>query len=293
MTDRRLREVINLAAAELDEAGVASSTFDAEELAAFVLGVPRMNLVFVPTIDESGMARFRSLIARRASRVPLQHIIGSAAFGPLELSVGPGVFTPRPDTEWLLEWALRTVPHNGRLLDLCAGSGALALAIAHCRPDVDVHAVEIDDAAFAWTSRNALVRKEAGDRPIALHQGDVTDRSLLPELDGRVDVIVSNPPYVPQDAVLEPEVADHDPARALFGGPDGTSVIAGMIPNLARWLVPRGAVAIEHDDTNAGQCVRLLATDGRFSGVSAQTDLAGKPRFVVARRISIAGPTTA
>ena len=117
-----------------------------------------------------------------------------------------------------------------------------------------------------------------------LHQGDVTDGTLLPELDSRVDVIVSNPPYVPDEAALEPEVAVHDPARALFGGPDGTAVIAGMVPNLARWLVDDGVVAIEHDDTNADGCVGLLKSDGRFSGVSTQRDLAGKPRFVVAKR---------
>lgn len=284
MSDQRLRAVIDEASTVLAEAGVASPAFDAEELAAFVLGVPRMRLVLTPTIGGLDHARFVALVAQRASRIPLQHIIGSAAFGPLELAVGPGVFTPRPETEWLLEWAVRMTPPNGVIMDLCTGSGALALALAHVRPDAAVHAVEIDDQAITWTRQNAEARAAAGDRRIAVHQGDVTDASLLPTLDGRVDVIVSNPPYVPEAASLEPEVAVHDPARALFGGVDGTSVIAGMIPNLARWLVPNGVVAIEHDDTNAAKCVRLLKTDGRFSGVSAHEDLAGKPRFVVAKR---------
>lgn len=284
MAQRRVRAVISAAAARLSAAGVASPTVDAEELAAFVLGVSRMKLILTPAMSEAEFARFTELVRQREKRIPLQHIVGSAAFGPLHLNVGPGVFTPRPETEWLLEWVVRVAPPNATVLDLCAGSGALALAIAHVRSDVTVHAVELDDAAMAWTRRNADSRTRAGDRPIELHHGDVTDPALLRELDGRVDVVVSNPPYVPDAAILEPEVADHDPARALFGGQDGTDVIAAMVPNVARWLVDHGVVAIEHDDTNGDRCVRLLESDGRFSGVSARSDLTGRPRFVVAER---------
>ncbi|MCE5291131.1 MAG: peptide chain release factor N(5)-glutamine methyltransferase [Nocardiaceae bacterium] len=282
--ERRVRAVIDGASAQLSAAGVASPVVDAEELAALVLGVSRMRLILTPTMSESQFERFTELVNQRAQRIPLQHIVGSAAFGPLLLDVGPGVFTPRPETEWLLEWVVRVAPPNATVLDLCAGSGALALAIAHVRPDLTVHAVEVDDDAIAWTRRNADTRARAGDRPITLHHGDVTDSALLPELDGRVDVVVSNPPYIPDAAILEPEVADHDPAQALFGGQDGTDVIAAMVPNVARWLVDRGVVAIEHDDTNGDRCVRLLESDGRFSGVSARLDLTGRPRFVVAER---------
>src|SRR5689334_11409344 len=121
VTPRRLRTVIDGAAVDLAAAGVASPTVDAEELAAFVLGVSRMKLILVPEISGTDYARFEALVRQRAERIPLQHIIGSAAFGPLHLDVGPGVFTPRPETEWLLEWVVRVAPANATVVDLCAG----------------------------------------------------------------------------------------------------------------------------------------------------------------------------
>ncbi|UGT53790.1 peptide chain release factor N(5)-glutamine methyltransferase [Nocardia asteroides] len=291
VTERvRLRPLIVAAAERLATAGVASPLPDAENLAAHVLGVDRMRLALHPMIDQEEAARFEALIDQRSARIPLQHLTGTAAMGEIDLAVGPGVFVPRPETELLFAWALawlETLPHDHDpiVVDLCTGTGALGLAIAHARPDAQVHAVELDPGALTWARRNADARIADGDTPITLHADDVTDPGLLGELSGRVDLVVSNPPYIPDGAVLDPEVADHDPHRALFGGPDGLDVIRAMVPTIARLLRPGGATAIEHDDTNGGGVAALLAGAG-FADIVEHPDLAGKPRFVVAARHS-------
>lgn len=266
-----------------------SPRVDAELLAAHLLGVERTRLGLVPLVDPAMVDAYRAMVAQRAKRIPLQYITGTSPMGEIDLAVGPGVFVPRPETELLLGWALAFLEGHGRrnpvVLDLCTGSGALALAIAHARPDAVVHAVELEPKALAWARRNAESRAQDGDTPIVLHQGDVTDRGLLTSLEGLVDVIVANPPYIPEGAELEPEVIEHDPHSALFGGPDGLSVIKPMVSNIARWLRIGGAVAVEHDDTNGPQVAELFAARRVFGDVAEHPDLAGRPRFVVARRI--------
>lgn len=290
MSRQPIRLAIIEAAAELERAGVPSARVDAELLAAHVLGVERTRLGLVPLVDPSVIEEYRELVARRVQRIPLQHITGSTAMGNVLLEVGPGVFVPRPETELLLAWALAHLEASGLrapvVLDLCTGTGALALAIAHARPDAVVHAVELQPQALAWARRNADRRRDAGDTPINLVQGDVTDRALLTELEGGVDLVVSNPPYIPEGAVLDPEVADHDPHTALFGGADGLSVIKPMINNIARWLRIGGAVGIEHDDTNGDQVAELFRARRVFDRVAEHPDLAGRPRFVVAHRVA-------
>ena len=290
MSRQPLRLAILDASRLLEDAGVPSPRIDAELLAAHVVGVERGRLGLVPLVDADVIDRYRTLVAQRAQRIPLQHITGVAAMGEIDLAVGPGVFVPRPETELLLAWALAvleaTPTRPPMVLDLCTGSGALALAIAHARPDAVVYAVEWEPTALAWARRNADTQAGRGDTPIRLCHGDVTDRRLLTELEGTVDLVVSNPPYIPEGAILDPEVADHDPATALFGGPDGLSVITPMISNIARWLRIGGAMAIEHDDTNGGQVAALLRERRVFGEVAEHPDLAGKPRFVVARRIA-------
>ncbi|MEV6256227.1 peptide chain release factor N(5)-glutamine methyltransferase [Nocardia sp. NPDC051929] len=282
-----LRPVINDAIETLRIAGVHSPRADAEHLAAHVLGVERTRLVLTPLVPPGKLDEYRELVARRARRIPLQHLTGTAVMGALDLAVGPGVFVPRPETELLYAWALaqlEALPHDHTpiVVDLCTGSGALALALAHARPDAEVHAVELDPAAQVWARRNADDRIAAGDTPITLYADDATDPGLLTDLNGRVDIVVSNPPYIPEGAGLDPEVAEHDPSVALFGGPDGLSVIRGMIPNIARLLRPGGATAIEHDDTNGSGVAALLTATGAFTDVVEHPDLAGKPRFVAA-----------
>ncbi|MET9288743.1 peptide chain release factor N(5)-glutamine methyltransferase [Nocardia beijingensis] len=288
MTTRvALRPAINEAVETLRAAGVHSPQADAEHLAAHVLGVQRTRLMLTPLVSPAELAAYRELVARRAERIPLQHLTGTAVMGALDLAVGPGVFVPRPETELLYAWALaqlEALPHDHApiVVDLCTGSGALALALAHARPDAEVHAVELDPAAQVWARRNADDRIAAGDTPITLYADDATDPALLTDLNGRVDIVVSNPPYIPEGAPLDPEVADHDPSIALFGGADGLSVIRAMIPNITRLLRPGGATAIEHDDTNGSGVAALLTATGAFTDVVEHPDLAGKPRFVAA-----------
>ncbi|WP_040856066.1 peptide chain release factor N(5)-glutamine methyltransferase [Nocardia niigatensis] len=289
MSRAPLRPAIREAVEILAAAGVHSPQADAEYLAAHVLGVDRGRLALMPMLTPDQLEEYRKLVARRAERVPLQHLTGIAAMGEIDLAVGPGVFVPRPETELLFAWALAQLEavgheHQPIVVDLCTGSGALALAIAHARPDVQVHAVELDPEALAWARRNALQLADEGDTPIDLHAGDVTDPAILEKLNGRVDVVVSNPPYIPEDAELDPEVIDHDPHRALFGGPDGLSVIRPMTATIARLLRENGTVAVEHDDTNGSGVVDLFTAHGGFTDIVEHPDLAGKPRFVVARR---------
>lgn len=276
----RLRQAIAAATARLAAAGVASPRIDAELLAAHVVGVDRGRLLLLDDPGEQFQSDYDDLIAARSRRIPLQHLLGTAAFGPLTLEVGSGVFIPRPETESLLEWALgQRLPSSPVIVDLCTGSGALALALAAAHPEARVLAVEDSPAALEFARRNA-----AGTR-VEVIAADVTTPGLAPELDDRVDLLVSNPPYIPEGAVLEPEVADHDPARALFGGPDGMSVIRPIVALGARWLRAGAACAVEHDDTTSQLTVDAFVDDGHFTAVTARRDLAGRPRFVTATRI--------
>lgn len=275
-----VRQAVEAATARLAAAGVASPRIDAELLAAHVAGVDRGRLMFLDDADEQFDQAYDELVAARSRRIPLQHLIGTAPFGPLTLAVGPGVFIPRPETEALLEWACtRQLPGDPLIVDLCTGSGALALALAARWPDARVLAVENSPAALEFARRNA-----AGTR-VEILDADVTAPGLLPELDGRVDLLVSNPPYIPEAAVLEPEVAEHDPTTALFGGPDGMSVIRPIVTLAARWLRDGASCAVEHDDTTSELSVGAFVDDGHFTEVTARRDLAGRPRFVTATRI--------
>ena len=273
-----LLRLIDAAAALLAEAGVAAPRVDAELLAAHALSTDRGRLRLVEAGPDFA-GRYDELIARRAQRVPLQHLVGTAPFGPIDVHVGPGVFIPRPETEALLEWAVaQPFPDAPVVVDLCTGSGALALALARNRPDARVIAVDDSAAALDYARRNL-----AGST-VEIVQADVTEPALLPELDGAVDLVVANPPYIPDGAQLEPEVAEHDPAHALFGGADGMRVIEAIAGLAARWLRSGGQLAVEHDDTTPDLAVEFLSRSGYFDDITARRDLAGRPRFVTARK---------
>lgn len=273
-----VRQAIADAAAVLAAAGVDSARVDAEYLAAHAAGVDRARVMFSEP-DPAFYPHFRDLVERRAQRIPLQHLIGTAAFGPVEVQVGPGVFIPRPETEALLEWAMKQpVPPRPVIVDLCTGSGALALALAYTWPQATVVAVEKSPEALVYARRNC-----AGTA-IEVLEADVTVPGLLAERNGTVDLLVSNPPYIPDGAELDPEVIDHDPAAALFGGPDGMSVIVPIIALAARLLRPGGTLGVEHDDTTADRVVAALERDGTFGDITARLDLTGRPRFVTATR---------
>ncbi|GAA1709532.1 peptide chain release factor N(5)-glutamine methyltransferase [Isoptericola hypogeus] len=317
------------ATAALARAGVPSPRVDAELLLAHVLGLDRGEvrrlavldaaMPGAPTVgaeavggatggDTTGggdgerdvAGRFAALVARRAAREPLQHLVGTAPFRHLELEVGPGVFVPRPETEQVaqagIDEAARVVAARGDavVVDLCTGSGAIALALATEVPGAQVHAVELDAAAHAWAARNVAAVTGAAGAPapvVRLVRGDA--RRALAELDGTVDVVVSNPPYVPPDAVpREPEVAGHDPAVALYGlGPDGLEVPRGVTAAAARLLRPGGLYVMEHaevQDAAARAMVDAAEAGGARAFTDARTveDLTGRPRMVVARRRS-------
>lgn len=276
----RLRQAIEAAAARLAAAGVASPRIDAELLAAHVAGVERSRLMFLDEPDEQFQQSYDELVGARSRRIPLQHLLGTAPFGPLTLTVGPGVFIPRPETEALLEWACaQQLPEKPLIVDLCTGSGALALGLAAQWPGARVLAVENAPAALEFARRNTV------GTHVEILDADVTAAGLLPELDARVDLLVSNPPYIPEAADLEPEVAEHDPASALFGGPDGMAVIRPIVTLAARWLRDGAPCAVEHDDTTSDLTVATFARDGRFGEITARRDLAGRPRFVTATRV--------
>ena len=289
MTRHSLRAAILDAARSLDAAGVATPDVDAQELAAHLLGVPRTMLGLTPLVEESFLVQYRALVDERADRVPLQHLIGSVQFGRASVAVGPGVFVPRPETESLLAWSLQAVAAvtGPVVVDLCTGSGALALAIAAQRPDARVIGVERSSSALAWARRNALAQAGVGQSPIELRGGDIFDERLLVDLDGAVDLVTANPPYVPEGTAVEPEVADHDPREAVFAGPDGLSVIRPLLSVAAGLLKVGGVLAIEHDDSHAESVPALLRSRRVLTDVVDHPDLAGRPRFVTATRVRI------
>ncbi|HEU0041268.1 MAG TPA: peptide chain release factor N(5)-glutamine methyltransferase [Jiangellaceae bacterium] len=283
---RSLRDQIAGAASRLAAAGVASSRHDAEALAAHLLGVDRSRLVTHPAPDQNFAKRYAELVDRRAAREPLQHLTGTAYFRHITLQVGPGVFIPRPETELTagqaVEEAQRLVA-AGRVpvvVDLFAGSGAIAISVATEVRPVMVHAVEREDEAVAWLRRNA-----AG-AAVIVHRddvADVADRSLS-MLAGQVDIVVANPPYVPAGALIrDPEVAQHDPAAALWSGPDGLDAMRVLEDVAARLLHQGGLVIAEHADVQGVSAPGVFRTTGRWSEVVDHADLNGRPRFLTAR----------
>ncbi|HEY6646563.1 MAG TPA: peptide chain release factor N(5)-glutamine methyltransferase [Mycobacterium sp.] len=273
-----LRQVIDAAELALAEAGVGSPRTDAELLAAYAADTDRGRLAFVDTGPDFH-ERYDKLVAQRAKRIPMQHLTGTAAFGPVTVHVGPGVFIPRPETEAVLEWAVaQPLSAQPVIVDLCTGSAALALALSKNWPDARVIAVDDSPDALRYARRNT-----AGTL-VELIQADVTAPGLLAELDSQVDLVVANPPYIPDGAALEPEVAEHDPPHALFGGPDGMAVIDRLVDLAARLLRDGGRCAIEHDDTTSSRTVEAFTCTGQFAGITARHDLTGRPRFVTATR---------
>ena len=267
------------AAARLHEAGVASPERDADLLLAHVLDVGLGRLPLVDDLTPPQHEAYDALVARRASREPLQHLTGTAAFRHVELLVGPGVFVPRPETELLAGWAIEHSSTHERpvVVDLCTGSGAIAKAIAHEVPHADVHAVELDEEALAWAERNL-----AGTG-VDLRHGDLA--TAFDDLLGSVDVVVCNPPYIPLEAweSVAAEVRDHDPHLALFSGDDGLDAMRVLEERAARLLRVGGVVGAEHADVQGESAPAVFAATGRWHDVTDHRDLAGRPRYLTAR----------
>jgi release factor glutamine methyltransferase len=280
-----LLDEIAVATSRLAEAGVESPRTDAELIAAHIHGVQRGALHTVP--DAAFDPRYWDDIARRASREPLQHITGLAYFRYLELEVGPGVFVPRQETEVMTGWAideLRAMDAAQPVVaDLGAGSGAIGLAIAQEVPGAQVHLVEADPLARQWTERNAARCAEAAPHTagrVTLHGEDFA--VTLPAAGAAVDLVISNPPYIPEGSWVPPEVGEYDPATALWGGTDGLDAIR-VIERVARRLLrPGGAVAVEHGSPQGAAVAWIFAEESGWRGTRNHRDLAGRDRFVTA-----------
>lgn len=287
-----LAQVLTRATAAL--AQVPSPRVDAELLAAHLLhGGSRAELQRALLMGErltpAQVAEYEVLVARRACREPLQHITGRAPFYRLELSVGPGVFVPRPETELLVEEALKvlsaradTAPGGSRVVDLCTGSGAIAAAIKSELPAAQVFAVELSEDAIPYARKNL--------EPLGVHlvQGDAL--TALTELVGTFDAVLSNPPYIPPANVpADPEAALHDPDMALYGGgADGMQMPAAIAARAYELLTPGGFFMMEHDDTQEEAVAELLARVG-FERCYPVRDLNGRPRHSAGYKPAVAG----
>jgi release factor glutamine methyltransferase len=263
----------------LAEAGVASPHADAEILLAHVLGVDRGALMLLDEVDDEHATAYAALVARRAAREPLQHLTGRAGFRHVELTVGPGVFVPRPETELLAGWAIERAGERDApvVVDLGTGSGAIAKSVAHEVPRARVHAVEVDEHAHRYATLNL-----AGTG-VDLRLGDLAD--AFDDLAGAVDVVVSNPPYIPLEAweSVAPEARDHEPATALWSGTDGLHAIRAVERRAALLLRSGGVVGVEHADAQGRSAPAVFAASGRWTDVRDHPDLAGRARFLTAR----------
>ncbi|MHC2184490.1 release factor glutamine methyltransferase [Rathayibacter agropyri] len=281
------RAVLAEAVGRLRAARVPSPDVDAELLLGHLLGLGRgelqARLITGLTVQEEVRDAFDQAVERRAAREPLQHITGVAPFRTLELAVGPGVFVPRPETEGVAQIAidvLRAVADPAPVaVDLGTGSGALALSLAHEVPHASVIGVENSPEAFIWARGN---RDRLGLENARIVFDDLA--SALPELDGTVAVVVSNPPYIPTAAIpRDPEVRLYDPPAALYGGEDGLDVIRALSATARRLLRPGGVLVIEHGELQGASLRELLTSDG-WRGATTQRDLVGRDRATVAVR---------
>ena len=280
----QIKALISDGKAQIEAAGYSS--VDAEILFAHLLGLTRMELhnpmalerALVEISDESAIVDgYAQLVQRRCNHEPVQYLTGTAGFRNLDLAVGPGVLVPRPETEGLVEEVLKHIanlPGPVSVIDLGAGSGAMAISIATEAPNTHVIAVEKSAEAIEWLKQNVAFYDES----IRSVQGDVVD-----VLEGvKCDVVVANPPYVPDSQPLPKDVATFEPAIALFGGSDGLELPKRFIAAAARLLKAGGLLAIEHTETQGESIANLLSND--FTQISLHLDLTGRPRWTSAIR---------
>nr|WP_262406266.1 peptide chain release factor N(5)-glutamine methyltransferase [Protaetiibacter sp. SSC-01] len=269
----------------LEGAHVPTPEADAELLLAHVLGLSRgqvqAKVVTGAGVGSDERVAYLEAVERRAAREPLQHITGVAPFRSIELAVGPGVFVPRPETEFVAQLAidaLQAVASPSPVaVDFGTGSGALALAIGTEVPHATVVAVENSPRAFVWAKENV---RRVGAENVRLVFADLAE--ALPELDGTVDVLVSNPPYIPDDAIpRDPEVRLHDPAAALYGGPDGLDVVRALSQRALALVRPGGALVLEHGELQGAELRALLEADG-WRATATHRDLLGRDRATTA-----------
>lgn len=280
--DTSVTRLLSGARSQLQQVGVDSPDSDARILLAAALDTSPAQLLIIDRVPDEVAARFTAMVQRRAAREPLQHITGVAYFRHVTLQVGPGVFVPRPETEVMTGWVidrLREIDdHDPIVVDLCTGSGAIAYAISDEVPHARVFAIELSEQAAGWAAKNL-----AGTG-VELRIGDMAD--AFGELDGTVDVVLCNPPYIPLTAweSVQVEARDHDPDVALFSGADGLDAIGVLTRVGARLLRPGGWIACEHAEVQAEAVPALFARHGGFDQIRDHRDLSDRPRFTTARR---------
>lgn len=275
-----VRELLAEGVALLRRDGRLDRDHEAALLLAHVLGLTPGTLLLAPEVPTAARAEFLTLIGRRQLGIPLQHLTGVAHFRHTSVRVGPGVFVPRPETEVMVGWALERLAGLAEplVVDLCSGSGVIAKSIAQECPGAEVWAVEQSPAAVAWASENL-----AGTG-VRLVEADMAEAPE--ELDGRVDLVICNPPYIPLEAYesVPAEVRDHDPELALFSGEDGLDAMRVLSRVAARLLRPGGFLAAEHAEVQHESAQAVFLGDPAWSEVRDHVDLAGRPRFVTAVR---------
>jgi release factor glutamine methyltransferase len=306
---RTIRDVLFDAQHRLSNVGIDSAATESAELLAFVLGVARGRMFMQDVVEEEDRISFERLLAKRLNRIPLQHITGKAAFRRIELEVGPGVFIPRPESELVAEAAIRFLNHceNPIAVDLCTGSGAIAISLAIEVPGTQVVGIELSPDAYPWLERN--IRKFDSVIPVEVHQLDATDfgAEVFAELSGKCDVVTCNPPYIPANMIpRDPEVRVHELAMALYGGADGLDIVRGIAKTAAMLLKPGGLLVVEHADVQGPEAGDMsvvnvlrgteldaeLAThipgfpgELLYTAVSDRQDFNQRPRFTVATRV--------
>lgn len=278
-----VRELLQWAGRILEHSGLSSPGSDARQLLQHVTACSPAQLLLRDTLTADEQQVFRAEVMRRSTREPLQYIIGTAPFLDFEVEVGPGVFIPRPETEQLADWVVTSgrvsSPHH--ILDLCSGSGVLAIAMAHSYPDAKITAIELSDEALPYLYQN--VHNLAPDVEVVKADAseDLVASGVLQP--GTVDLIVCNPPYVPtaslEEGLVDVETAQYDPQEAVFSGRDGVAFTRRLCDHLPRYLANGGVVAVEHDDANGGETAALLSGAG-LQRVEQHCDLANRPRFV-------------
>ena len=276
-------ELLFESSSKLKEAGVISATVDAELIACYCLGISRSELALMTATNQEfpndSLDSFQVALARRVDRQPLQHITGSAPFRHLELNVGPGVFTPRPETEQVVGFAMEKIANlqSPLIVDLCAGSGAIAISLATEVLESKVFAVEKSEEAYGYLLQNAAT--------YGLSEENLRNQDLqnsLAELDGQADLVISNPPYIPNDAIpVDLEVQLHEPSMSLYGGADGLDVIRQISLRAKYLLKSGGLLVLEHADSQSRAIGKLLLAEGWLE-IDARADLAGKERMISA-----------
>lgn len=293
------REALIHATQRLRASGVDSARTDAELLLCHVLGCTRFKLALIEELTFDQRMAYERLLGARQSRVPLQHLTGMAPFRYLELEIGPGALVPRPETEVVVEAALRWVRANVSerplLLDLCSGAAPITVALATELDHVDVVGIEKYEAAAAWGRRNAARHADAvtaRDNTLTLIDADATDPAVFSAYEGRAAAVISNPPYIPSGMVpRDPEVMQHDPHEALFGGADGFDIVRGLLDTAAMALQSGGYCVMEHADAQGEQAGALglpflIRAHGSFAQVEDHNDLTGRPRYTTAIRVA-------